>query len=78
MFHEWSNVLSRVLYTGVVCCVVRLFLLGLLGVARAALGLAQRADGRVAVDLLVARQARLHRRRLLSAPHTYTLFTIIL
>lgn len=48
-----------------------LFLLGLLGVARAALGLAERADGRVAVDLLVARQARLHRRRLLPA-HTHT------
>lgn len=49
----------------------RLFLLGLLGVARAALGLAERADGRVAVDLLVARQARLHRRRLLPASRTH-------
>lgn len=47
-----------------------LLLLGLLGVARARLGLAQRADGRVAVDLLVARQARLHRRRLLPADTT--------
>lgn len=44
-----------------------LFLLGLLGVPGAALGLAERADGRVAVDLLVARQARLHGRRLLPA-----------
>lgn len=44
-----------------------LLLLGLLGVPAAGLGLAERADGRVAVDLLVAGQARLHRRRLLSA-----------
>lgn len=43
-----------------------LFLLGFLGVAAAGLGLAERADGRVAVDLLVARQARLHGGRLLS------------
>ena len=42
-------------------------LLGLLGVAAARLGLAERTDGRVAVDLLVARQTRLHRRRLLPA-----------
>lgn len=44
-----------------------LFFLGFLRVPWATLGLAERADGRVAVDLLVARQARLHRRRLLPA-----------
>lgn len=41
-------------------------LLRLFGVAGATLGLAQRADGCVAVDLLMARQAAFHGRRLLS------------
>ena len=41
-------------------------LLGLLGVAATGLGLAERADGRITVNLLVAGQAGLHRRRLLS------------
>lgn len=41
-------------------------LLRLLRVARATFGLAQRANRRVAMDLLMTRQARLHGRRLLS------------
>ena len=41
-------------------------LLGLLGVPGPGLGLAERTDGSVPVDLLVAGQAALHRRRLLA------------
>ena len=43
-----------------------LLLLGLLGVPGPGLGLAEGADGGVAMDLLVAGEAGLHRRRLLS------------
>lgn len=43
-----------------------ILLLWLLWVARAALGLAQRTDGRIAMYLLVARQTRFHWRWLLS------------
>lgn len=53
-----------------------LFLLGLLGVPRATLGLAERTDGRIAVYLLVARQTRLHRRGLLSAGIINTQYSI--
>lgn len=49
-----------------------ILLLGLLRVPRATLGLAERADGGVAVDLLVAAEAGFHGGRLLSVTQRET------